>query len=86
MPWRYNPLTGDLYLDSVGTGSGGASYVHTQSTPSATWTINHNLGFIPSTELFNSGSVEIEGEVTHTSVNQTVVSFQTTVAGFARLN
>ncbi len=24
-----------------------ASYAHTQSTPSSTWTINHNLGFRP---------------------------------------
>lgn len=86
MPWRYNPLTGDLYLDEVGSGSGGSSYTHTQSSAASTWTINHNLGYIPSTELFNSGSVEVEGEVSHPSNNQTIVSFATPVSGFARLN
>ena len=30
-----------------GPGGGGAAYVHTQSTPATTWTINHNLGFRP---------------------------------------
>lgn len=61
------------------------AFVFTQSTPAAIWTINHNLGFIPSVELFNSGSQEIDGDVVHTSANQTVVNFTGAVAGFARL-
>lgn len=63
----------------------GTAFVFTQSTPAATWIINHNLGFIPSVELFNNGSQEIDGDVVHTSVNQTVVNFTGPVAGFARL-
>lgn len=90
MPWRFNPFTGDFYLDEVGSsGSGGVSnlqtYVHVQSTPSTTWTINHGLNAIPSTELFNASNSEIEGEIVHTSLNQTVVSFESAVAGSARL-
>jgi hypothetical protein len=92
MPWRLNPFTGDLYLDEVGsggTGGGGSSgvttYVHTQSSSSATWTINHGLGSIPSTELFNSSNVEIEGTVSHPSVNATEVTFSSPISGFARL-
>ena len=65
--------------------AGGVAYVHTQSTPSTTWTINHNLGYRPSVELLNTGSQEIEGDVVHTSVNQTVVTFTSAVAGQARL-
>lgn len=61
-------------------------YHFDQVTPQATWTINHNLGYKPSIDLFNSGSQEIDGTVTHTSENQTIVSFTTPVAGFANLN
>lgn len=64
----------------------GMSYTHNQSTASATWTINHNLGFKPSVELYSAGSREIEGDVLHTSINQTVVTFTSSITGFARLN
>lgn len=67
-------------------GPGSPTYQFTASSPSTTWTINHNLGFKPSVELLNSGSQEIDGDVVHTSVNQTVVTFTAAVAGFARLN
>lgn len=64
---------------------GAAGYNHTQSSAASTWTINHNLGYKPSVELFNSGGVEIEGEITHTSVNQVVVNFVSAITGGARL-
>lgn len=67
-------------------GPPGEAYVFQQLSASATWTINHNLGFKPSVELLNSGSQEIEGDVVHTSVNQTVISFTSPVLGSARLN
>jgi uncharacterized protein YjdB len=66
-------------------GSAGAGYIHTQASPSATWTITHNLGFKPSVELLNTGSQEIDGDVVHTSYNVTVVYFTAAIAGFARL-
>lgn len=68
------------------TGPGGASYVHTQGSAAATWTINHNLGFRPSVELFDAGGAEIEAEVIHASVNQTLVYLSTPTAGSARCN
>lgn len=60
-------------------------FLFEQPIPSTTWTINHNLGFKPSVELFNSGSQEIDGDVVNTSTNQTIISFTAPVAGFARL-
>jgi|GEM_PF-892086 len=63
----------------------GAAYVFTQSSPAATWTINHNRGVVPSVEVFDSGSQEIEADVSHPSVNTTVIVFAVPVAGFARL-
>lgn len=68
-----------------GGGSGTSAYVHQQSAPAGTWTINHNLGFRPSVELLDSGGQEIDGEVSHPTVNQTVVALSPATAGLARL-
>ena len=65
--------------------AGAGAFVYTQSSPSTTWTINHNLGYIPSVELFDTGSQEIEATVSHTSINQTVILLTIATAGFARL-
>lgn len=61
-------------------------FEYEQSTPATTWTINHNLGYKPSVEVFNVGSREIDADVVHTSINQTVIGFTVATAGFARLN
>lgn len=60
-------------------------YDHLQSSASDTWTINHNLGYRPSVELRTVGGVEFNGDVTHTSDNQVVVSLTSPLAGTARL-
>ena len=64
---------------------GGAAFVYQQAAPATTWTINHNLGYKPSVELLDSGSQEIDGDVSHPSDNQTVVILNPASAGFARL-
>jgi hypothetical protein len=61
-------------------------FVYEQPTPATTWTINHNLGYKPAVEVFNTGSQEIDAVVTNTTINQTVISLNVAVAGFARLN
>lgn len=65
--------------------AGLSAYVHNQITPSTIWTINHNLGYKPSVELMDSGSQEIDGEVSHPTINQTIVTLQPATAGIARL-
>lgn len=67
-------------------GDAAGFYLHTQSAPSVTWTMAHNLGFKPSVELLNAGSQEIEGDVVHLSQNVCIAYFTTPIAGFARLN
>lgn len=62
-----------------------AGYVHQQPTPAATWVMNHNLGFKPAVALFDTGSQEFDGLITHTSDNQAVATMTAPVAGFARL-
>jgi hypothetical protein len=60
-------------------------YNFTQTTESATWIINHDLGYKPIISTFNEGSQEIEGEVIHISNNQINVYFAIPIKGFARL-
>lgn len=59
-------------------------YVHTQASASSTWTINHNLGRRPAITLYTTGGVQFSAEITHTSVNQAVVSLALAIAGTAR--
>lgn len=61
-------------------------YVFTQSAPLSLWTINHNLGFRPSIELFDVAGQEIDANVVHISVNTAQVYFTTAAAGSARCN
>ena len=63
----------------------GAGYEHIQLAESATWTINHNLGYRPVVSARDTSHNVIVGGISHPSVNQTVISFVTPVAGFARL-
>lgn len=83
------PQTSVVTATTIGpqgpTGEAQSTYIYNQPTPSATWTIAHNLGFKPSVELLNAGSQEIEGDVVHTSYNVTMVYFTQSTAGFARL-
>ncbi len=67
-------------------GASASSFNHTQSTPSNTWTINHNLGFRPSVELYTVGGSEFDGEVVHVSDNQCIVYLVSSIAGSARCN
>lgn len=59
-------------------------YIHTQSSPSTIWTVNHNLGYIPQTTLFTTGGVEFEAEVVNISENQVQVLLVVSIAGTAR--
>ena len=64
-------------------------YIHTQSVPSDTWTIDHNLGRYPVSDV----NVEIGGvlqkimpqSVVYTDENQVVISFTNEFIGIARL-
>lgn len=58
-------------------------YQHDQTSPSAEWIVNHNLGFTPSIEVLNTAGREIEGDVLHISLNQTRIYFNQPIAGKA---
>jgi len=60
-------------------------FSYTQSSPSATWTIVHNLGRNPDVTVIDSSGSEIEGDVSYTNINQVVVSFTAAFSGTAEL-
>lgn len=58
-------------------------YVHTQSTASATWTINHNLGGEPTAVVLDSAGTQCEGTFSYPSKNQMVITFTAAFTGTA---
>lgn len=56
-----------------------------QASPSGTWTINHNLGYVPIVQVFSVGGMEIVADVQNPSLNQTVIYLAAPMAGSARL-
>lgn len=61
-------------------------FTFTQSTPSATWTIVHDLGFIPNIFTIDSTGVEIIGSVDSVTLTTVVISFSQAVSGNAYLS
>lgn len=59
-------------------------FVFTQSSASATWTVNHNLGVRPTATILSPGGVEVEATVVHISVNQLQVLFASPQTGSVR--
>lgn len=58
-------------------------YTHTQNTPSAIWTINHNLGGNPTAVVLDSAGTQCEGTFSYPSVNQMVITFTAAFSGVA---
>lgn len=62
------------------------TYDYTQSTASATWTIQHNLNKYPSVSIVDSGGNVVMGEITYTDVNNLTITFSASFSGKAYLN
>lgn len=80
-----NPRS-DFVIEIGNGGSGGArrSHTHVQSSASDTWVVNHNLNAVPAVTIIDSAGTEVEGEVTHTTPNQSVLRFNAPFSGTAR--
>lgn len=80
------------YSISVFT-AGDKNLLHTQSSSSATWTVNHNMGKYPSVSIVecNPTANEVDGdlvigEVTYNSINQLTIKFASAIRGVAYIN
>jgi hypothetical protein len=62
------------------------NYIHDQQLSSITWNIVHNMGKFPSVTILDTAGDEVEGDVTHISINQLTITFSAAVAGKALLN
>jgi hypothetical protein len=69
----------------VGASKSLVSFEYTQTSPSATWIINHDLGYYPIVRIF-VGNEEIQpAGIVHNSIFQTTVTFTMPFVGIARL-
>jgi len=59
------------------------AYTHTQAVSSATWTINHNLGFNPTAVVLDSAGTMCEGAFSYPTVNQMIITFSSAFTGTA---
>lgn len=62
------------------------NYVHTQSDPSSTWSVNHNLNKYPAVSIVDTAGTEVEGNVTHTGPNGLTITFSAPFSGKAYIN
>ena len=60
-----------------------SSATHFQGVAQQVWTFNHDLNYVPAVTTFDSNGDEIFGEVTHPTVNQSVITFAFDVSGRA---
>ena len=62
------------------------NYVHTQSVPSATWNVQHNLNKFPSVTSVNNSNIKMFGEVTYVDENNLTINFSAGFSGKAYIN
>lgn len=74
-------------LPGTDPGGPGGSFVYTQTTPDAVWTIEHPLGFYPAgVQVFDSAGQEIVGAVSYPAINVVVIDFGVPTSGTAYLS
>jgi len=80
------------YSISVFT-AGDKNLLHTQSSASNSWTVNHNMGKYPSVSIVECDPSASEtdgdlviGEVTYNSINQLTIKFAAAITGVAYIN
>jgi hypothetical protein len=61
------------------------AYTFYQNSAATTWTINHNLGHNPIVRVFIGVDEVQPATISHPTTNQTVITFTTAQAGYARL-
>ena len=62
------------------------NFIYTQSTPSATWNITHDLGKFPSVSVVDSANTQVYGNVDYIDDNSLTLTFTSAFSGKAYLN
>jgi len=61
-------------------------FIYTQNTPSATWTISHNLAFHPNVTVVDSSGSIVEGEISYPNPATVLLTFAAAFSGNAYLS
>jgi hypothetical protein len=61
-------------------------FIYTQNTPSATWTISHNLTFHPNVTVVDSSGSIVEGEISYPNPATVLLTFAAAFSGNAYLS
>jgi len=80
-----------LWVDTDQSGGGGGgggdlNYVHTQTAPSTTWTVVHNLGKYAAVDVVDSGGSVVIPDVHYDSAAQVTLTFGSATSGKAYMN
>lgn len=78
------PSITETLIGLQGPPGSGFARVHVQNDVAGTWTVNHGLTFIPSTQVFTPGGIEVDAEVTNPSLGLTIIHVKPPMPGFAR--
>jgi len=74
------------WLSSLGAGGSDKNFVFIQTSPSSSWTLNHNLNKYVSIVILDTSGYEVEADIQQISVNQAVINFTPAFAGKAIAN
>jgi hypothetical protein len=62
------------------------AFHYVQNIPSNSWTIVHNLGWMPNVTVQDSAGNIVEGEISYTNLHQLTASFSSAFSGNAYLS
>jgi hypothetical protein len=75
-----------ITLDAGGGGGGDKSFVYTQLSASAVWTVNHNLGKNPAVTVVDTGGNELLVDVDYVDTNNCILTLGAATSGRAFCN
>jgi hypothetical protein len=61
-------------------------YTHVQATAITSWTLIHNMGYMPTITVIDSGGNEVEGDIVYTDTDRLTISFSAAMSGIAYLS
>ncbi|ARA99134.1 siphovirus ReqiPepy6 Gp37-like family protein [Geobacillus thermodenitrificans] len=85
VPTKLSELENDAGYITADDIPAAQSFIHEQLTPSSLWVITHNLNKYPSVTVTDSAGNVVVGDVKHTSLNTTEISFSAAFSGKAIL-
>jgi hypothetical protein len=62
------------------------SFTYEKQTSSNLWNITHNLGFRPSINVMDYGSINVECDIEHINENRVRLTFSEPISGYAYLS